>query len=620
MARIEGAVARWLGGLPRQAKKLLLVGHDVLVLVLLLWISFSIRLGYLFVPNPGQALLILAAPAIAVPIFVRMGLYRSVLRYLPEKAIWTIIVAVTVAVFAWVSLAFLTQMTGLDGLPRSIPIYFWGFSVVVIIGSRFGAKWLLSRRLASRTNALRTLIFGTGSAAVQLATALTRTHERNVIGFVSNDRSLEGMEMLGLSVYPLSALERTIENFGVDEVISTLPLPDGVDQRDLVMRFQSLSARLRILPPITDLAAGKYSISNVRDIDIDDLLRRSPVPADPELMRGVIEGRVILITGAAGSIGSELCRTVARLRPQKLVLLDFNEHGLFQIARELVRDAGFPVVRVLGSATDARLVRQVLGEHGVETVYHCAAFKHVSLVEENCLEGARNNVLGTWTMAEAAYDCGVRNFILISSDKAVHPANIMGATKRWSEWIVLYQSMRERGSEGRFACVRFGNVVGSSGSVVPLFKEQIAAGGPVTVTHEDMTRYFMSVREATELIVQATALSATGDVLLLDMGDPVRIRDLAEDMIVLAGLSLRGPANPAGDIEIVFVGAAEGEKLHEELTHDPSGIAPTSHPKILRTSRMAKPPVDMPGWVRELTGRIEAGNEAAVRQMLFDAI
>ncbi len=610
---------RWLGGLPRGTKKFLLVGLDTVSLILLLWISFSIRLGHFFVPNSGQTLLILAAPVIAVPIFAWMGLYRSVVRYLPGKAIWPIVVAVTVAVFAWVSLAFLTQMTGVRGLPRSIPIYFWCFSLIAIAGSRYGAQWLLARGATPRAYVLRTLIFGTGNAAVQLATALTRAHEREVTGFVTDDSSLQGMKMMGLRIYPLSGLEKVIANFGIDEVISVLPLPDGVSQRDLVMRFSSLPARLRILPPITDLAAGRYSISNVRDIDIDDLLRRSPVPADPDLMRGVIEGRVILVTGAAGSIGSELCRTVADLKPAKLLLLDFNEHGMFQIARELARNAGFPVVRLLGSVTDASLVRQVLAEHRVDTVYHCAAFKHVSLVEENCLEGARNNVLGTWTMAEAAYDCGVRNFILISSDKAVNPASVMGATKRWSERIVLYQSMRKRAVEGRFACVRFGNVVGSSGSVVPLFREQIAAGGPVTVTHEDMTRYFMSVREATELIVQATALSATGDILLLDMGDPVRIKDLAEDMIVLAGRSLRSPANPAGDIEIVIVGAAEGEKLHEELTHDPAGIAPTSHPKILRTSRMEMLPVDLPHWVGDLAGCIEARDEAAVRQKLFDA-
>ena len=275
---------------------------------------------------------------------------------------------------------------------------------------------------------------------------------------------------------------------------------------------------------------------------------------------------------------------------------------------------------MLGSVADAALARQILCENRVETVYHCAAFKHVSMVEANCVEGARNNVLGTWTIAEAAYECGVRNFILISSDKAVRPTNAMGATKRWSELIVRYQGTRgdNSGIERNFASVRFGNVIGSSGSVVPLFKEQIAAGGPVTLTHPDMTRYFMSVREAAELIIQATALSRSGDVLLLEMGDPVRIKDLAEDMIMLAGRSVRNSQNPDGDIEIVTIGAGEGEKLREELFYDPSGVTPTSHPKILR----GRPPnglsIDVPARIASIRDRIEARDEPAVRQMLFD--
>ena len=298
--------------------------------------------------------------------------------------------------------------------------------------------------------------------------------------------------------------------------------------------------------------------------------------------------------------------------------MDFNEHGLYQIGRELAKDAAFPVVLVLGSVTDTALAKQIMCEHTVETVYHCAAFKHVSMVEVNCLEGARNNVLGTWNLAEAAHHCQVKNFILISSDKAVRPANVMGATKRWSELIVRYQGLRDPGSGRNFAAVRFGNVIGSSGSVVPLFNEQIAAGGPVTVTHEDMTRYFMSVQEAAELIIQATTLSASGDILLLEMGGPVRIKDLAEDMIMLAGYTVRNSENPEGDIEIVIVGPAEGEKLHEELAYDPSVIVATSHPKILRAHRATGMPIDVPSRIAAIRERIEARDEAGLRRMLFD--
>ena len=365
-------------------------------------------------------------------------------------------------------------------------------------------------------------------------------------GFVADDDIPAGHGHARPQGLPELRPRAVVANFGIDEIISTTPLPTGAAQRALLARFGTLPVRLRILPPIVDLAAGKYSITNVRDIDIDDLLRRSPVPADPGLMRDVVEGRVILVTGAAGSIGSALSRTIAALKPAKLVLMDFNEHGLYQIGRELAKDAAFPVVRVLGSVTDAALATQIMCEHEVETVYHCAAFKHVSMVEANCLEGARNNVLGTWNMAEAAHDCQVKNFILISSDKAVRPANVMGATKRWSELIVRHHGQRDPRSGRNFASVRFGNVIGSSGSVVPLFKEQIAAGGPVTVTHEDMTRYFMSVQEAAELIIQATTLSASGDILLLEMGGPVRIKDLAEDMIMLAGYTGQELGQPGG--------------------------------------------------------------------------
>ncbi len=403
----RGQFGRRIAALPRGAKKLLFVCFDVLALIAVLWLSFSFRLNHFFVPNLEQALLMLAAPAIALPVFIRMGLYRSVLRYLPERAIWTILSAVTVATLVWVSLAFLTQMTGLAGVPRSVALFYWLLGGAVIVGSRFGAKWLFWAHPAPPAAAPRTLIYGTGNPAMQLVNALISSGERNVIGFVSDDASLKGMDLLGLRVYPMSGLEAIVTNFGIDEVIVTTPLPTGAVQRELVSRFSSLPIKFRILPAIADLAAGKYSIGDVRDIDIDDLLRRSPVPADRELMRSVIDGRVILITGAAGSIGSALSRTVAQLSPEKLILMDFNEHGLYEIGRDIAGNADFPVVRVLGSVADAALARQIICENGVETIYHCAAFKHVAMVEANCIEGARNNVLGTWTIVEAAYECSV---------------------------------------------------------------------------------------------------------------------------------------------------------------------------------------------------------------------
>jgi len=615
---IHAKHGRQIAALPRAAKKLLFVGFDVVTLLAALWLSFSIRLNQLFVPNAEQALLMLAAPVIALPIFVRMGLYRSVLRYLTERAIWTIVSAVTIAALAWVGLAFLTQMTGLAGVPRSVALFYWLLSLALITGSRFGAKWLFWSTPPMPASAPRTLVYGTGNPAMQLVGALASSRDRNVIGFLSNDAGLAGMDILGLRVYPMANLESTVTNFGVDEVIVTTPLSTGAVQRELVARFNAVPLKVRILPAIAELAAGKYAIADIRDIDIDDLLRRSPVPADPALMKSVVEGRVILVTGAAGSIGSALARTVAKLGPARLVLMDFSEHGLYEIRRELARNSGFPVAALLGSVNDAALVRKALCDHRVDTLYHCAAFKHVSMVEANCVEGARNNILGTWTVAEAAHDCDVSNFILISSDKAVRPSSVMGATKRWSELIVRHFAARGVSGVRNFAAVRFGNVIGSSGSVVPLFRAQIAAGGPVTLTHQEMTRYFMSVREAAELIIQATALSASGDVLLLEMGDPVRIRDLAEDMIMLAGRTVRDADNPDGDIEIVTIGPRAGEKLHEELAYDPSSLSPTAHPKILRGRRPAEPPRCIPESIDRIRACIEARDETALRQILFD--
>lgn len=610
--------------LPRRWKQTLLVGFDAVVLFLMAWFAYVLRFGEWFIPNTQQFLLMLAAPAIALPVFIRLGLYRSVIRYLPDRAIWTIIQAVCISVLLWVCLAFLTQMTGAEGVPRSVPGFYLFLAIATIAGSRFGAKWLLWNPLREKILAKQCLIFGAGDAGRQLANALKANQESYVTAFVDDDPGLHGMEILGIRVYPTSKLEELIENFGVNEVIVTTSSLNAKKRRDLLTRLSQKPVKTRILPAITDLTSGKYLVSTVRDIDIDDLLGRSPVPPDPQLLQKMVEGRTILVTGAGGSIGSELCRVIVKLCPAKLILFELNEHALYQIERELKqRSSSCEIVPVLGSATETPLVEHVLREHKVQTVYHCAAYKHVPLVEENPVEGIRNNVFGTVVLTSAAFACDVENFILISSDKAVHPSNVMGATKRWSELIVRYYGMKaeERGMKRNFACVRFGNVIGSNGSVVPLFREQIATGGPVTVTHPEMTRYFMSIREAAELIVQAGALSESGDILLLEMGEPVRIYDLAANMILLAGLSVRDRDNPDGDVEISVIGARDGEKLHEELFYDPAGVMPTSHTKIMRATQRSMTALDdLPNLLDKLKAAIEHQDKNEVRRILFDFI
>ncbi|MET3649697.1 FlaA1/EpsC-like NDP-sugar epimerase [Phyllobacterium ifriqiyense] len=605
--------------MPRRYKQSLLVIFDMVALTFAVWLSYLLRFSVVFMPNGEQIMLMISAPLIALPIFIRFGLYRAVIRYLPDKAIWTMIQAVTISVIIWVCLAFLTQMTGAAGVPRAIPFLYWVLGVAIICGSRFAAKWLLWSPLGEKFLERQCVIFGAGDAGRQLANALRSQKDVFVAGFIDDDKSLQGMDILGIRVYPPAKIEYLVENFGIKEMIVTTSALTGIERRRLVRRLKALDVKVRILPAISDLTAGKYIVSNLRDIDIDDLLGRSPVPADPELLDKTVEGRVVLVTGAGGSIGSELCRTIVKLAPAKLVIFDVNEHSIYQLQRELNAISDCVVIPVLGSISDAILIRRVLAEHRVENVYHCAAYKHVPLVEENTVEGARNNVIGTEVLARNSCEAGVRNFVLISSDKAVRPSNVMGATKRWAELIVRYygnQAQAENTGQV-FASVRFGNVIGSSGSVVPLFREQISGGGPITLTHDDMTRYFMSVREAAELIIQAGALSSGGDILMLEMGEAVRIRDLAENMVLLAGLSVKDANNPDGDIEIVTVGIRDGEKLHEELFYDPQGVSATRHPKILRAQRRVNGLDHLPGSIDELRRLIEKQDAEGIRKLLY---
>lgn len=610
-----------MSGQPRNRKRALLITFDTMALVALAWLSYFIRFGSQFLPNVEQSLMILLAPVVAIPVFARMGLYRAILRYLPDRAVWTILRAVTVAVLIWVFVAFLTRITGAEGIPRSVPIIYWTMAVFVIAASRFSARWLLWESTRSVSRLKQTLIYGAGEAGTQLANALISSRERFVAGFLSDDRSTQGLDLLGIRVYPTQELNSLVANIGIDEVIITMPDLSGQRRRELMTVLTGLPVKVRILPPIGEMASGKHLISHVRDIDIEDLLGRDTVPANPALLREMIEGKVILISGGAGSIGSALSRGIAEFRPASIVLLDTNEHGLFQIHREVAQMTDSAVFPVLGSVSDRQLVDRVLKEFEVDTVYHCAAYKHVALVERNVIEAIRNNVLGTLTLVEAAGASAVDNFILISSDKAVRPASVMGATKRWAELIVRHYSKRLPVEGGcKFTTVRFGNVLGSSGSVVPLFREQIGNGGPVTLTDENMTRYFMSVGEAADLIVQAGGLSHNGDILVLEMGQPIRIRDLAENMIMLAGLSIRSDDNPDGDIEIVTIGACPGEKLQEELFYDGGSVTPTSNPRILRAKQLEGVADKVPAMLDALQAALAAGDVDKAKALLFSSL
>jgi len=606
-----------LSGLPRRWKQAILIGFDTLALLGVLWLSFAIRLGGNFTPTMSHILLMLLAPVVAIPVFIRLGLYRAVIRYLPERALWTIIQAMILATLLWVFALFLAEATRLAIFPRTVPLFYFIFGTVVVAGSRFLAKtllWLPERQVG---HAGGIVIYGAGSAGTQLAEALRAHRASYVVAFVDDDQSLWGRDVAGIRVDPPAKLGELIKNRGVSEVILSIPSADATRRAQIVTELSHHPIKIRALPAIADLVSGKYLISQLREIDIDDLLGRSAVPADPGLMGEILSGRVILVTGAGGSIGSELTRQIVQRGPRKLVLLEANEFALYEIDRHLRTLAEVEIVPVLGSIADAPLVRRTLREQGVEVIFHAAAHKHVPLVEANALEGVRNNVLGTRILVEAAVAAGVQRFVLISSDKAVRPSSVMGATKRWAELIVRHYG---KGSGLRYCSVRFGNVLGSNGSVVPLFREQIAAGGPVTLTDSRMTRYFMSIHEAAELIVQAGAMAEGGDIFLLEMGEPVRIRDLAENMIRLAGLSVKSDDNPKGDIAIHETGARPGEKLTEELFFDPANALRTTQPKILRSPPSARQTADLLPALDALTAALEAEDVAELRRVLFDYV
>lgn len=607
--------------LPRRWKRAILVSFDVMIMSVALWASFALRFDRWTLPDNSDAwLIVLSAPVTAVPIFIRMGLYRAVVRYLPERALWTMLRAITLAVLLWVLVAFLSAMAWHGILPRSVPIIYWALASIVVIGSRFAAKWLFwptSHQLMLQRPAV--VIYGAGEAGTQLAQSLHASHF--IAGFIDDDLALHRREVAGIRVYPPTALASLVQDFGVKQVILSIPSLSAARRKEIIGSVSGQSVKVQSLPDIADLVTGKYLVSQIREIDIDDLLGRSSVPPDLDLIRDMIVGRTVMVTGAGGSIGSELCRKIAQWRPQRLVLFEANEFALYKIDQELAGRNDAATVAVLGSVTDAKRVRHAMVDHGVEVVFHAAAHKHVPLVEANALEGIHNNVFGTRTVVNIAFEAGVKSFVLISTDKAVRPTNVMGATKRWAELIVREKAFAaaKANSGQRFCAVRFGNVLGSNGSVVPLFKDQIAQGGPLTLTDPAMTRYFMSIQEAAELIVQAGALSAGGDIFLLDMGPPMLIADLAENMIRLAGLTVRSAANPDGDIEIITTGKRPGEKMYEELFYDEATAERTKHAKILR----AAPVLDdatLGAALHDLGIALEQESEQAARRILFDLI
>jgi FlaA1/EpsC-like NDP-sugar epimerase len=596
---------------------------DVVSLLVAIWASYALRLSdWSPTITSERVTLALIAAVLAIPVFMRLGLYRSVIRYLPEAAIWTILQAMTIATMCWVIVIFLMEMAGQGIVPRSVPFLYFVLGTLLIGGIRFVAKWILSAGTGMRRDEEPIFIYGAGPTAAQLARALRGHGNRFVMGLIDDDPANHGRDVAGYRVFPPKDLPRLVERYGIREIVLSMSSISPEARQAVIARVTGLGIKVRSVPDISDIVDGRYIVNQIREIEIDELLGRSFIPPDKELLAGALTGKSIMVTGAGGSIGSELCRLIATWNPKKLVLFEASEYALYRIEQELSNAGGPEIVPILGSVTDERLVTRTLRNQQVEVVYHAAAHKHVPLVEANVMEGIWNNVFGTLVLAQAAKAQNVSSFVLISSDKAVRPTNVMGATKRWAELIVR-QLAREVGateSSQKFCAVRFGNVIGSNGSVVPLFKQQIARGGPVTVTDPDMTRYFMSIPEAAELIVQAGSLSYGGDVFLLDMGEPVRIGDLAENMIRLAGFKVMRDKNPEGGIAIQVIGKRPGEKPFEELFYNRDHAKPTKHPKIMRADVSTIGHHDIESALSVLRDALDRESPSEARKILFDFI
>lgn len=570
--------------LPRLYKRLISVASDVVVLFFAIWAAFALRLEQDFwVPTLHHVLLAAITVLLTIVIFVRLGLYRAVIRFLGDKAFLTIIYGIFASSVVLIIVGYLLQVL----VPRSVPVIYGALAFIFVSGSRLGVRMLVNRPRVRSKEVVA--IVGTGETGRQLASALHHGTEYQPVLFVSLEASSHKTQINGLPVVSLEHIARAMTTHGIQRVLLALDATAVSDRRELLRRLEPLAIPVQTVPSMSELVAGQARINDIRDLELEDLLGRDPVRPDVAMVSDSLHQKVVMVTGAGGSIGSELCRQIIRHRPRMLILFEQSEFSLYGIDRELRsinRVEGFEVDihSLLGSVTHRRRCETVMQSFGVQIVYHAAAYKHVPLVEHNIIEGVQNNIFGTWHAAEAAVAANVERFVLISTDKAVRPTNVMGASKRLAELVL--QALSQRQSVTCFSMVRFGNVLGSSGSVVPLFRDQIRDGGPVTVTHPDIIRYFMTIPEASQLVLQAGSMGKGGEVFVLDMGEPVKIADLARKMIRLMGMTEKHEDNPDGDIEIIFSGLRPGEKLFEELLigDDPQG---TIHPRIMMARELS---------------------------------
>ncbi|WP_377706485.1 polysaccharide biosynthesis protein [Pseudomonas protegens] len=633
--------------LPRRKKRVLQVVTDIVLVWIALWMAFVVRLGFDDLNNPFivHFWLFASAPVVAIPLFIRFGMYRAVMRYFGNDALIAIVKAVTLSALT-LALVVYVYSNHQPVVPRSIVFNYWWLSMVMIGGLRLAMRqyflgdWFTTAQHVPFTNRddglPKVAIYGAGAAGNQLVAALRLGRVMRPVAFIDDDGSIAGRMIAGLQVYKPKHLQQMIDDTGAEEILLAIPSSSRSRRREILGYLEGFPLHVRSVPGFMDLASGRVKVDDIQEVDIADLLGRDAVPAQVDLLAHCIKGQTVLVTGAGGSIGSELCRQILLQGPSTLILLDHSEFNLYSILSELEQRVSkesrlVKILPILGSVRNYEKLLSVMKTWSVDTVYHAAAYKHVPMVEHNIAEGVLNNVMGTLNTAQAALQCGVANCVLISTDKAVRPTNVMGSTKRLAELTlqalskelapVLFGDLSNvsRVNKTRFTMVRFGNVLGSSGSVIPLFHKQIKSGGPLTVTHPKITRYFMTIPEAAQLVIQAGSMGQGGDVFVLDMGEPVRIVELAEKMIHLSGLSVRSEKNPHGDIAIEFTGLRPGEKLYEELLIG-DNVAATQHPMIMSANEDYLPWETLKLKLAELLAALELDDYARVRQLLRETV
>ncbi len=635
-------------GLPRRYKRLLQVFADVFLVWLSLWLAFIVRLGVDHrVDLLGeQRWLFVIAPLIAIPLFIRFGMYRAVMRFVGKEVLVAIAKAVTVSALVF-ALAIYWFQDDTAAVPRSLVVNYWWVSIITIGGLRllmrqyFLGDWLGNAAympfIKQADHLPRVAIYGAGSAGNQLVAALRMGKSMRPVAFIDDDDAIATRTIAGLKVYKPKHIQQMIDLTGATQVLLAMPSATRARRREVLAELEPFALHVRSIPGFMDLASGRVKVQDLQEVDIADLLGRDPVAPQMKLFERCINEKVVMVTGAGGSIGSELCRQILASGATTLILFEHSEFNLYSIQKELDTRICKEALRVrlipiLGSIRNIKRLREVMSTWRVNTVYHAAAYKHVPMVEHNTAEGILNNVIGTLNTAQAAIAADVEHFVLISTDKAVRPTNIMGSTKRLAE-MVLQALSKELSTQmfmdpadeqsyinsTRFTMVRFGNVLGSSGSVIPLFREQIKRGGPVTVTHPKMTRYFMTIPEASQLVIQAGAMGQGGDVFVLDMGEPVKIVELAEKMINLTGLTVRSESNPSGEIAIEFSGLRPGEKLYEELLIG-DNVSPTEHAMIMRADEEFLPWQELTVILHELLAAVDKNDCVLIRQILRQTV